>query len=133
MRWLAPYRRTSRLSLLGAASRPTCNHWFGTDDLGRDQLSEIMYAGRISLMIGLVVALLSTMVGVTSARSPGYFGKATDQVLSAVTDLFLILPDLALLAVATRSSARTPRRSSSCSRSSAGCTSRGSCAARCCR
>ena len=43
---------------------PSAKHWFGTDDLGRDQLTEIMYAGRISLTIGLVVALLSTVVGV---------------------------------------------------------------------
>jgi peptide/nickel transport system permease protein len=51
-------------------------------------------------LICLVVALLSTIVGVTVGAVAAYFGKATDQGLSAVTDLFLILPDLALLAVA---------------------------------
>jgi peptide/nickel transport system permease protein len=51
-------------------------------------------------MIGIVVALLSTVVGVTVGATAAYFGKATDHGLSAVTDLFLILPDLALLAVA---------------------------------
>ena len=87
-------------NLLYGAMGPSAKHWFGTDDLGRDQLTEIMYAGRISLMIGLVVALLSTVVGVTVGAMAAYFGKATDQGLSGVTDLFLILPDLALLAVA---------------------------------
>jgi len=97
--WLAPYKQGAQ-HLLESSEGPTAKHWFGTDDLGRDQLSEIMYAGRISLMIGLVVALLSTIAGVTVGAAAGYFGRLTDQGLSAVTDLFLILPDLALLAVA---------------------------------
>ena len=97
--WLAPYKQGAQ-NLLEGSQGPSAKHWFGTDDLGRDQLSEIMYAGRISLMIGLVVALLSTIVGVTIGAVAGYFGRFTDHGLSAVTDLFLILPDLALLAVA---------------------------------
>jgi peptide/nickel transport system permease protein len=97
--WLAPYKQNAQ-NLLNSDMGPSLKHPFGTDDLGRDQLSEIMYAGRISLMIGLVVALLSTIVGVSVGAVAAYFGKATDQGLSAVTDLFLILPDIALLAVA---------------------------------
>jgi peptide/nickel transport system permease protein len=97
--WLAPYKQNAQ-NLLGSDTGPSLKHPFGTDDLGRDQLSEIMYAGRISLSIGLVVALLSTIVGVTVGAVAAYFGKATDQGLSAITDLFLILPDIALLAVA---------------------------------
>ena len=97
--WLAPYKQGVQ-NLLNSDVGPSTKHWFGTDDLGRDQLSEMMYAGRISLTIGLVVALLSTVVGVSVGAVAAYFGGATDQVLSALTDLFLILPDLALLAVA---------------------------------
>jgi peptide/nickel transport system permease protein len=97
--WLAPYKQNAQ-NLLDGGMGPSAKHWFGTDDLGRDQLSEIMYAGRISLTIGLVVALLSTVVGVAVGAASGYFGGATDQALSGFTDLFLILPDLALLAVA---------------------------------
>ena len=97
--WLAPYKQNTQNLLLGDTG-PSAKHWLGTDDLGRDQLSEIMYAGRISLTIGLVVAFLSTVVGVTVGAVAAYAGKATDHALSAVTDLFLILPDLALLAVA---------------------------------
>ena len=97
--WLAPYKQGAQ-NLLNSDTGPSAKHWFGTDDLGRDQLSEIMYAGRISLTIGLVVALLSTIVGVTVGAVAAYSGKATDASLSGVTDLFLILPDLALLAVA---------------------------------
>jgi len=97
--WLAPYKQGAQ-NLLNSDIGPSTKHWFGTDDLGRDQLSEVMYAGRISLTIGLAVAALSTVVGVTVGATAAYFGGATDQSLSALTDLFLILPDLALLAVA---------------------------------
>jgi peptide/nickel transport system permease protein len=97
--WLAPYKQGAQ-NFLESAQGPSAKHWFGTDDLGRDQLSEIMYAGRISLLIGLVVAALSTIIGVSVGAMAAYFGRATDHGLSALTDLFLILPDLALLAVA---------------------------------
>jgi peptide/nickel transport system permease protein len=97
--WLAPYEQGAQ-NLLAGSEGPSSSHWFGTDELGRDQLTEIMYAGRVSLLIGLVVALLSTIVGVTVGSVSAYFGRATDHALSSVTDLFLILPDLALLAVA---------------------------------
>jgi len=97
--WLAPYKQGAQ-NLLEGSTGPSAKHWFGTDELGRDQLTEIMYAGRISLLIGLVVALLSTIVGVTVGCVSAYFGGLTDHALGSVTDLFLILPDLALLAVA---------------------------------
>ena len=98
--WLAPYKQGAQ-NLLESSQGPSAKHWFGTDDLGRDQLIEIMYAGRISLLIGLVVALLSTVVGVTVGAVAGVLRPARPtRRSSAVTDLFLILPDLALLAVA---------------------------------
>jgi peptide/nickel transport system permease protein len=99
--WLAPHKQNAQ-DLLQGDIGPSLKHPFGTDDLGRDQLTEIMFAGRISLTIGLAVAILSTFVGVTVGAVAAYFGKITDQLLSALTDLFLILPDLALLAVAVQ-------------------------------
>jgi peptide/nickel transport system permease protein len=99
--WLAPHKQNAQ-DLLSGDLGPSAKHWFGTDDLGRDQLTEVMFAGRISLTIGIAVALLSTVVGVTIGAVAAYFGKITDQLLSSLTDLFLILPDLALLAVAVQ-------------------------------
>jgi len=99
--WLAPHKQGAQ-DFLNSSLGPRLKYPFGTDDLGRDQLSEIMYAGRISLLIGLIVAVLSTAVGVTIGAVAAYFGRATDQGLSALTDLFLILPDLALLGVAIK-------------------------------
>ena len=99
--WLAPHKQNAQ-DLLQSDLGPSLKHLFGTDDLGRDQLSEIMYAGRISLRIGLVVAILSTIVGVTIGAVAAYYGRWTDQSLSSLIDLVLILPDLALLAVAVQ-------------------------------
>jgi peptide/nickel transport system permease protein len=97
-KWLAPFPKNNQNILLGATP-PSGTHWFGTDDLGRDQLSEIMYAGQVSLEIGLVVAILSTVVGVFVGAVAGFFAGLIDQGLSRLTDLFLILPEIAVLAV----------------------------------
>jgi peptide/nickel transport system permease protein len=97
--WIAPYDRNAQDLLLGPVS-PNADHWFGTDELGRDQLSRLLYAGQISLQIGITVALLSTVVGASVGAVAGFFGKATDQALMRFTDLFLIVPDIAILALA---------------------------------
>lgn len=95
----APYARDGQDLALGAVG-PSWHHWFGTDELGRDELTRLLYAGQISLEIGLAVAALSTVVGVAIGAVAGFVGKATDQVLMRVTDLFLVLPALAVLALA---------------------------------
>ncbi len=104
--WIAPYHRNEQ-HLLDSATGPNAKHWFGTDDLGRDQLTEVLYAGQVSLKIGIVVAFLSTVVGVVVGALAGYYGKWVDQGLSRVTDLFLIVPDLAILAVALKKLGQT--------------------------
>jgi peptide/nickel transport system permease protein len=96
---LAPYGPNQQHLALGAVG-PSLQHWFGTDELGRDELARLLYAGQISLEIGLAVALLSTLVGTIVGAVAGYVGKTTDQALMRVTDLFLVLPALALLALA---------------------------------
>jgi peptide/nickel transport system permease protein len=90
------------LPLDQAYHAPSLAHWFGTDDLGRDQLTRIMYAGRISLLVGLLVAIFSTVIGVTMGALAGYFGGWADQLLMRITDLFLIVPALAILAMAQK-------------------------------
>jgi len=104
---LAPYPRND-IHLLATAHGPTLKHLFGTDDLGRDMLTECLYAGQVSLTIGLVVALLSTMIGVLVGALAGYFGRFVDQSLSRVTDLFLVVPDIAALAVLLKYFGGTP-------------------------
>jgi peptide/nickel transport system permease protein len=99
--WLAPYPKNHQ-DLTSGAVGPSLKHWFGTDDLGRDQLTEIMFAGQISLRIGLAVAFLSTLVGTALGALAGYFSRWTDQVLMRATDLFLVVPAIAILAIAIK-------------------------------
>jgi peptide/nickel transport system permease protein len=108
-RFVAPYPISKiDISLVGSAHGPSWKHWFGTDELGHDQLSVLLYAGQISLRIGLAVAAVSTIVGVLIGAAAGYFGSLIDRSLSALTDLFLVVPQLALLAVALSYFGRSP-------------------------
>ncbi len=96
---VAPFPANEQDLVIGAVG-PNANHWFGTDELGRDMLSEILYAGRTSLRIGLTVAFLSTLLGTVVGAVSGYFGKWADQGLMRLTDLFLVIPQLVVLAIA---------------------------------
>jgi peptide/nickel transport system permease protein len=97
--FFAPYPKNEQDILLGAVS-PSGDHWLGTDQLGRDQLTELLYAGQISLLIGFAVAIISTIAGTVVGALAGYFGRATDQFLMRFTDLFLVVPSIAILALA---------------------------------
>jgi peptide/nickel transport system permease protein len=96
---VAPFPANQQDLVIGAVG-PNTHHWFGTDELGRDMLSEILYAGRTSLRIGLTVAFLSTLLGTVVGAVSGYFGKWADQGLMRLTDLFLVIPQLVVLAIA---------------------------------
>lgn len=99
--WLAPYEKNQQDLLLGPVG-PNGDHWFGTDELGRDQLTEIMFAGQISLKIGFAVALIATLAGTAFGALAGFYGRWIDQVLMRLTDLFLVVPAIALLAIAIK-------------------------------
>jgi peptide/nickel transport system permease protein len=79
---------------------PTHSHLFGTDDLGRDLLTRIMYAAHLSMTIGILVAFFSTVIGTAIGATAGYFGGWIDQLLMRSTDLFLIMPAIAVIAMA---------------------------------
>ncbi len=96
---VAPFEKGHQDFLIGDQP-PSADHWFGTDALGRDLLTEILYAGQLSLKIGLAVAFVSTVFGTLLGALAGYFGKWIDNLLSRITDLFLIVPGLIILAVA---------------------------------
>ncbi|MGZ8752559.1 MAG: ABC transporter permease, partial [Acidimicrobiia bacterium] len=99
--WFAPYDPKSQDLLLGPVG-PNGTHWFGTDELGRDQLSRLLYAGQISLAIGFAVALISTVIGTSIGAVAGYFGQAPHRTLMWFTDLFLVVPEIAILAIALK-------------------------------
>jgi peptide/nickel transport system permease protein len=104
--WWVPLDPNKQDLLLGPVS-PRGAHWFGTDELGRDQFARIVFAGQISLKIGIAVALISTVVGATLGAIAGYYGKLTDQLLMRATDLFLVVPAIAILAIALRKFGRS--------------------------
>ncbi len=97
--WVAPSPRGAQDLTLGPTA-PSSAHWFGTDELGRDYLSELLYAGRVSLAVGLAVAVLSTASGTLVGTIAGYAGGIVDELVMRITDLFLIVPAIAILALA---------------------------------
>ncbi len=98
---IAPYAY-DELDLFNITSPPTLNdkHLFGTDLLGRDYLSRVIFGLRTSLWVALFVAVLSTTIGTTIGAVAGYFGGVVDNLLMRFTDLILTLPGLAVLLTA---------------------------------
>ncbi|HEY3954069.1 MAG TPA: ABC transporter permease [Streptosporangiaceae bacterium] len=90
---------TTGLTVDGLPRPPSGQFWFGTDDLGRDVLVRIVYGARISLFAGVVASLLSVAFGTVVGMFAGYFGGATDSVLSRTMDVVLSMPFL-LFAIA---------------------------------
>jgi peptide/nickel transport system permease protein len=104
--WLSPFD-PNKQDLLATPTGPNGTHWLGTDELGRDQLARILASGQLSLKIGFAVAVLSVAFGTMLGASAGFFGRWTDQALMRLTDLFLVVPELAILAVALQSWGQT--------------------------
>ena len=77
--------------------RPSWEHPFGTDTLGRDLLTRILYGGRISLSVGLMVVVITLAIGVPVGAVAGYFGGWLDNVLMRIADTALTLPALLVL------------------------------------
>jgi peptide/nickel transport system permease protein len=78
---------------------PSSTHWFGTDELGRDIFTRILYGGRVSLLVGLVSTLFAILAGVVVGALAGYYGGGTDNVLMRITDTFLTLPTIFVLII----------------------------------
>ena len=78
---------------------PSSVHWFGTDQVGRDVLSRVIYGARISPLIAVIVLTIACLIGVPLGIAAGYFGGWVDEVIMRVTDVFLAFPSL-LLALA---------------------------------
>jgi peptide/nickel transport system permease protein len=110
--WLAPYPQDGTTATHATESllAPSGSHLMGTDQVGRDVLSRLLYGGRTSLFIAVVVLFLSAAVGVTLGVIAGYAGGVVRDVIMRVTDVFLAFPALLLslaLAVVLQPSVRT--------------------------
>lgn len=79
-----------------ASMPPSASHWLGTDTIGRDILTRIVFGFRVSLLLGIIVLLLAVPVGVVLGLVAGYFGGRTETIVMRVTDVFLAIPPLVL-------------------------------------
>ena len=82
-----------------ALQAPSANHWFGTDEMGRDILLRVMYGSTVSLSIGVVTVAVSLTVGLILGAAAGYFGGKTDMIIMRIMDIFLAIPGRCLRSV----------------------------------
>lgn len=92
---IAPYSPIGQ-DLANRLMPPSAEHWMGTDELGRDIYSRVVYGARITLLIVTMVAVIAAPIGLVVGAVSGYFGGWVDRVLMGVTDIFLSMPKLIL-------------------------------------
>ncbi len=78
---------------------PDASHWLGSDKYGMDMLTRIMYGGRISLMIGFIVVIVETILGVILGGISGYFGGWVDTLIMRIVDIFYCIPSTPLIII----------------------------------
>ncbi len=100
--WIAPYDPNAIVGPFSGA--PTLQNWLGTDQIGRDVLSRLLYAMRISLLVGALATLISTVIGVVLGLIAGYFGGIADMLIMRFTDMVMSFPYILLVLVAAGSS-----------------------------
>lgn len=95
---ISPYSPTQQ-ALLKRFQAPSGEHWMGTDDLGRDVLTRVLYGGQISLTVGLLAMSISIGVGSVVGLLSGYYGGWVDALLSRLTEIFMTVPRLFILII----------------------------------
>ena len=95
--WISPFD-PYKLSIMNRLQAPSALHWFGTDDFGRDVFSRVIHGGRLSLLVGFLVVLLSGVLGIALGLVAGFF-RGADKVVSRLIDAMMAFPDI-LLAIA---------------------------------
>lgn len=96
--YIAPYGYAEQ-NLANQYQTPNAEHWFGTDELGRDIFSRVVYGSRVSLRVGFISVSISMTIGVAIGAITGYYGGKIDNILMRFIDIVQALPDI-LLAIA---------------------------------
>ena len=98
--WIAPYSYEEQ-NIDERLEPPSAKHWMGTDMLGRDSYSRLLYGARISLSIGVLTALMGLILGTVTGLVSGYFGGLADRILMRIVDGFYIFPSMLLAILVT--------------------------------
>jgi peptide/nickel transport system permease protein len=93
--WLTPYDPAAQ-NMMGRLAPPSGEHWFGTDEFGRDIFARIVYGARTTLYIIMLVTIIVAPIGLVIGVCAGYLGGWADEMLMRITDIFLALPGLVL-------------------------------------
>jgi peptide/nickel transport system permease protein len=88
------------VDLLAAGQPPSAAHWLGTDEVGRDVFSRLVYGSRVSLSVGLVAVTIATLLGTLLGAVSGYFGGFVDGALQRLTDTVMCFPPLIVIIAA---------------------------------
>lgn len=80
-------------------AKPSSEHWFGTDELGRDYFSRVLYGARVSLIVGVLAMVTSVVIGVAVGMISGYFGGIVDSICMRVLDIFCAIPWIIMVTV----------------------------------
>lgn len=88
---LTPHDR-DKPNMLMAEQAPSREHWLGTDELGRDVFTRLMFGGRVSLTVGLVAVSIYMIIGVVLGSVSGYYGGVIDNVIMRFTDVVMVVP-----------------------------------------
>jgi peptide/nickel transport system permease protein len=78
---------------------PSRTHWLGTDRNGMDMLTRLMYGGRVSLVIGFIVEIIATVLGIVMGGIAGYFGKWVDNLIMRIVDIFYCIPSMPIIII----------------------------------
>lgn len=97
---LAPYRPLAQ-SITARLEPPSAAHWLGTDPLGRDILSRVLYGARLSIPVGMIAVALAVVLGTLIGGTAGFLGGAADEAIMRGTDLMLAFPTVILALVIT--------------------------------
>lgn len=94
--WLTPYQPTT-INAWKVLQPPSWQHWFGTDELGRDVLTRVLFGARISLKVGFVAVGIAVLLGAVVGLAAGYYGGWLDTLLMRLVDIMLCFPTFFLI------------------------------------